>query len=118
MPGRTTHVVAGVSAGIMVYGVVKYIKQEEWTLRGAICSATLGALGGMLPDMLEPATNPNHRQFFHSLLFGAVLFFGRDKLYEILGLNVQQKALCNSLLAGYSSHLVLDGITPKSLPLA
>src|ERR1051325_7138183 len=28
--------------------------------------AVVGAALGLLPDLLEPATSPNHRRFFHS----------------------------------------------------
>lgn len=31
---------------------------------------------GTLPDILEPATSPNHRQFFHSLVFAGILAYG------------------------------------------
>ncbi len=117
MSGRAMHIVAGVSAGVAIYGIIKSVRKEEWTFEGAAGSGLLGALGGMLPDILEPATNPCHRQFFHSLLFGAVLLFGKEMVFEALKLSDEQKVLFNSLLGGYSSHLVLDALTPKSLPI-
>jgi membrane-bound metal-dependent hydrolase YbcI (DUF457 family) len=37
----------------------------------AICSLA-GAAVAVLPDVLEPATSPDHRDFFHSVTFAAV----------------------------------------------
>ena len=96
---------------------MKDVKKEKWVFEEALASVVLGILGGMLPDILEPATHPNHRQFFHGLLLIAVVFYGREKLYQLLELTPQQRGLFDSLLAGYSSHLYLDGLTPKGLPL-
>lgn len=33
----------------------------------------ISALASRLPDILEPATNPNHRGFFHSVVFFVAL---------------------------------------------
>ena len=45
-------------------------------------SSELAAVLGSVPDLLEPATHPNHRQFFHSVLFGLTVAGGLLKLYE------------------------------------
>ena len=73
-----------------------------------------------LPDLLEPATNPHHRQFFHSVSFLVMLGYGLKKAYDWKpedngGQLLRFLILCAG--AGYISHLVLDGLTPKSLPL-
>ena len=48
-------------------------------------NAAAGCIGGYcfatLPDVVEPATSPHHRQFFHSLLFAGILGYGLYKLY-------------------------------------
>jgi membrane-bound metal-dependent hydrolase YbcI (DUF457 family) len=79
-----------------------------------------GKGGGRLPDLLEPATSPNHRQFFHSFttlsLTGAALYKTykwepEDEFGEILRL------IAIAGLGAYISHLVLDSSTPKGLPI-
>ena len=37
---------------------------------------------GTLPDLLEPALHPNHRQFFHGVLFAAGVSIALYKLYQ------------------------------------
>lgn len=73
-----------------------------------------------LPDKLEPATNPHHRQFFHSwLAAGGVAYLFRclhrwdpvepyKRIIRLIG-----KAAC----VAYLAHLALDSLTPRSLPL-
>lgn len=73
-----------------------------------------------LPDLLEPATSPSHRQFFHSIAFASFLALGlhrlhqwepeepADKLWKMLGMVA---------IWGYLIHLALDATTAKSLPL-
>lgn len=38
-----------------------------------IGGSVLAAICTNLPDILEPATNPHHRQFFHSFAFAVVI---------------------------------------------
>lgn len=80
----------------------------------------VSAVFSKLPDWLEPATNPHHRQFFHSIYFMAGLCCGLKKTYDWKpedngGQILRFLALCAG--AGYIRHLVLDGLTPRSLPL-
>lgn len=85
-----------------------------------LMAGALGAYLGKLPDWLEPATHPNHRQFFHSVAILAGCTYGIKKLYE-WNPETREKIWLRRLLlvggAAYLSHLVLDGMTPKSLPL-
>ena len=73
-----------------------------------------------LPDLIEPAIHSHHRQFFHSIAFLAMMGCGLKKVYDWqpgdqAGHVLRFLALCAG--AGYISHLVLDGVTPRSLPL-
>lgn len=73
-----------------------------------------------LPDVLEPATHPNHRQFFHSLVFMVGLAHGMHRLYRWEAEEDWERLLRASLLVGgaaYLGHLMLDAMSPKSLPL-
>ena len=74
----------------------------------------LGKIGGILPDVLEPAKNPHHRKFFHShtmrtALVGTILA-NQGNMKRV------SKSLVNAFGASYSSHLALDSKTPKGLP--
>lgn len=75
-----------------------------------------GAFAGVLPDLLEPATNPIHRKVFHSIAFGAGISYGAfgspsEKL------NPEGKTFIRAITCCYLSHLLLDGKTPKGLPI-
>ena len=83
-------------------------------------SALLGVALTNMPDLLEPATHPGHRQFFHSVTFAAMLGMGMKKLYDWKPEEDAHKAIRHILLVGggaYLIHLALDACTPKSLPL-
>ena len=85
-----------------------------------IVGGGLAALFASLPDLLEPATSPNHRQFFHSVAFAGMVCHGLYKVYEWHPEEPFERFLRDiALIAGaaYLVHLVLDGFTPKSLPL-
>jgi inner membrane protein len=90
--------------------------------------ATIGPLAGglaagiltKLPDLLEPATSPNHRQFFHSLACGGLLVAGFLKLCDWEPKDATQdflKTLGKLAIVGYLIHLTLDATTAKSLPI-
>lgn len=85
-----------------------------------LASAAAAAGLGSLPDLLEPAIHPNHRQFFHSLVVAGLIGYGTYKVYkwqpEDPGYQLLRWAL---LIAGgaYLTHLMMDGFTAKSLPL-
>jgi hypothetical protein len=49
------------------YLLYKYLKAEPPSLVGTTMSLLGGAFAGLLPDLLEPATNPNHRSQQFSL---------------------------------------------------
>lgn len=79
-----------------------------------------GALFGTLPDILEPAFHPNHRQFFHSFAALGLVSTGLYKLYKWEPDDDFGKAVRGvSMLAcgAYIVHLVMDAGTRKSLPL-
>jgi inner membrane protein len=86
----------------------------------AMAGGTAGYALGLLPDLLEPATSPNHRQFFHSILFGAAIVGVGHKLYQWQPESDGDKILRwlgLAASAAYLVHLALDATTKKSLPL-
>lgn len=106
-----------------------------------------GWLGGILPDVLEPGTSSYHRNFAHSFaLAGGSLRYARmaerqawcrsqaalcDSQARALQVGSRERSqwelaawswriLAGALVgfgAGYLSHLVLDGGTPRGIPL-
>lgn len=73
MPNRRVHVGVGLAAGVGV-GVVTAISLPKQQQVLQVVAAGIGAIiGSAAPDVLEPATSPNHRACFHSLAAGAAL---------------------------------------------
>jgi inner membrane protein len=110
-----------ITAGAGIFLVMAH--QEEmagektaWPLAGGVAGSILTCL----PDRIEPAIHPNHRQFFHSLVLAVGLgyCFLRIKDWEPQsreGTIVRKVALIG--IAAYLVHLALDATTAKSLPV-
>ena len=116
MANGADHIAAGALTGMAMacYGLNK---DENANLLLAIGVSTFFS---KMPDWIEPATNPHHRQFFHSISFLVMLGYGLKKVYDWKpedsgGQLLRFLTLCAG--AGYISHLLLDGLTPRSLPL-
>lgn len=76
-----------------------------------------GAAIAALPDILEPATNPNHRALFHSLACGGAVAYGAFGKHTNK-LSPNSKHALHVAALSYLSHLLLDSGTPKGLPIA
>ena len=117
MANRNTHMLVG---GVLILGLyiahTKLMQKEELSLKGVIGSFTTGAVIGLAPDLLEPAEHPNHRQFFHSIGFSALLLWARTGVHGSPTLNVEFKRYFDWMISAYASHLICDGQTPKGLP--
>jgi membrane-bound metal-dependent hydrolase YbcI (DUF457 family) len=92
--------------------------KDHWSKHPVIAACIAGGCG-TLPDLLEPATNPNHRQFFHSVVFMGAIAVLMHKLYE-WDPDTEGKKIARRLLliacGAYLVHLAMDSTTPKSLP--
>tara|TARA_R110002072_G_scaffold5527_1_gene35278 strand:+ start:2677 stop:3048 length:372 start_codon:yes stop_codon:yes gene_type:complete len=113
------HIAAGAIAGIGSY-ILGEAESDQHSSGEMISAGVIGALFGEVPDLIEPATNPHHRQFFHSAFVFGGLLYGAKSLYEWKPSNESQRilrALGLAALAGYASHLLLDSRTPMSLPI-
>ena len=119
MANGGTHMMVGGGLVLALYVIdQKLIKKEDLSFEGIVGSFVLGVVGGAMADWLEPAFhNPNHRQFFHSLIPALVVLWGKDKLYEFLKLDEQGKKKLDWFLGAYGTHLALDFVTPKGLPI-
>lgn len=67
MPNFKTHLASGVGSAVVVAAVTIDSVPQDMRLFYCLGLAIGGAIGGTLPDQLEPALHPHHRQFFHSL---------------------------------------------------
>jgi hypothetical protein len=145
MPNRNIHVPVGVLAGVAAgLAVHKSWEGPYWPeLIGALIG---GALGGRLPDIIDPPDSPRHRGLGHSvaagtagggLLSGSMLALKKTIVtldchanrYRLNGYTLPSElaskllwyrllyGFCFGLSAGWLSHLVLDGCTPDGLRL-
>lgn len=118
MANGKTHIIAGCMAGIAVACLDQGEKSE--VAHHPAIAAGVGAVFGKLPDLLEPATNPHHRQFCHSVVVLGAIGYGFKKAYQWQPRDPLEKMIRGLLLiaaGGYTSHLLFDAITPRSLPL-
>lgn len=95
----------------------KQKKGQPMTFGDIIKSLVLGGLAGMAPDIIEPATSPNHRGFFHSVGMLKILAYAQDRTCQAQNLTEAQKQLASTLIDAYTSHLLSDSTTQKGLPL-
>lgn len=73
MPNRKTHDTAGALSGAG-YGAYRARNQEPAKLAFAAIGGALGGLAGSkVPDILEPANSPNHRDTCHSVLVSGLI---------------------------------------------
>jgi len=91
---------------------INYLKVFLDLVKGA----GIGAFFGILPDILEPATNPHHRGFFHSAAFIGVLIYGYYQ-FSKSDFNPEFKKYLRLAIIGYLGHLGLDSTTPYGLPI-
>jgi hypothetical protein len=109
----------GAALGLGAVAALNWRDGNHWMTHPVIASA-MGWACGTLPDVLEPATGPNHRQFRHSALFAGILIYGVKRLLDWKPQTDAEKVLSYALLlvgGAYGIHLFMDAMTSKSLPL-
>lgn len=147
MDGKT-HRIVGAVAGVGTTIACRHFERRDLRLFEVVGAGFGGVLGGMLPDVLEPATSSYHRQFAHSaaatggLICAAAKTLGNvrnrldakaDELYaraqasdnwlERILLYLGSFLLdgltgfLTGLAGGYVSHVALDSMTPRGIPL-
>ena len=99
--------------------VLDWKEGDHW-VKHPLVAAGMAASCGTLPDVLEPALHPNHRQFFHSVLFAVGLGVTLYNVHQWepdtdTGRLVRGLTLIGG--AAYLLHLAMDACTRKSLPL-
>jgi membrane-bound metal-dependent hydrolase YbcI (DUF457 family) len=146
MPNCRTHTTVGAVSGATLAAFhARHLTPADQMVE-AVGGMIAGAWAGQLPDLLEPATSPCHRDVAHSCAaLTAVAGFEfepwrntcrarADEYHHRLGepgLTDSQRFLLTlyetawrliagalaGFQAGYASHLLLDGCTPSGLPV-
>lgn len=129
MPGARTHFKIGcfVGAGYAFFRTLARQNEEiECGRRTAVdlgevvgmacVGALTGGLAAGVPDILEPATSPNHRDLFHSAATLVACLKGAGHAQES-ELEIVYQDLVTCSLLGVASHIVADSQTPKGIKL-
>lgn len=106
-------------SAIALLSVAEDHKNGKQTAR-PILDGTIGALLKGLPDKLEPAIHPNHRQFYHSVVFALGVGYLTYRVYKWEPKDDWQRVgRWLALVAGgaYLTHLAIDACSSKSLPV-
>lgn len=111
------HAVAGgiLAAFDAVYDAIS--NNKPINILEVLSSALIGAGSAILPDILEPASSPNHRSLFHSVAFSSLPITYLKQSQNPSEIRDPYRKIKRSFAIGYLSHLVLDGTTTKGLPL-
>ncbi len=118
MPNKSTHqflAALGVGGTLLLTG-----EDNEETAPRAVGGAALAGLLTNLPDKLEPALNPHHRQFFHSYAIAGGIGLTGHSLIKWKPKDDLERVLRSILLVGcgaYLIHLATDSLTSRSLPI-
>ena len=137
MPSRGTHMIVGAAAGLgatVCFPVPYENIDSAWYRLGALVG---GVCGAITPDIIDPPRSPGHRGIGHSVTANTVglsglSFFLQDAESYFSDLIQEAQAdqrhflaallqfiagLLWGFVAGQVSHLALDILTPKGLPM-
>jgi len=107
-----------IGAGVGAVGWLLYCKLVDRPVQvgEVLLAAGVGMIGGLLPDLLEPAIHPNHRRFFHSYGATALLAHANRHVSQQTQMPADTRAAIHLVSLGFFSHLAADAHTPKGLP--
>lgn len=117
MASGRTHALTGAAIGISACWLYSWLRGEDMTLARVALGACGGAFVGCLPDILEPADNPNHRSTFHSTFVAGLVGYASHTIISSSTHTHEEKLIAAVAGSAYLSHLALDSQTPKGLPL-
>ncbi|MHA1278521.1 MAG: metal-dependent hydrolase [Candidatus Helarchaeota archaeon] len=117
MSKSLAHIIMGSLIATGCYLGYNYFTKKKPSLEGVLGSAALGSFVALFPDIIEPATNPNHRGFFHSVTLGLLLILLTSLTLTSEEIEENIKLLFGVTGSSYLSHLLLDCGTKKGLPL-
>ncbi len=133
MPNALFHYKSGIIVGL---GTTIILSKESHKDKIFLTKIAVGAgasiLTARLPDFLEPAINPNHRAFFHSYAFAAIIGIGVVKLWimfkKLSRVPIEKRDtphyfkilfIMALIVCGIAIlvHLIFDAFTSKGLPM-
>jgi len=117
MASAKEHLLVGLIAGAAAEVFRSLALREPLSWSDVFWCGVGGVVGGLGPDVLEPATNPNHRNVAHSLVAGGVVTSAWRPLNDASTAPSWARAFGRGVVVGYISHLALDFTTPDGLPL-
>lgn len=121
IPNFKQHALIGAGAGAGVY-LLSYLKKKredsemQFDLGKFLIHTAFGCIAASVPDLLEPATSPNHRNVFHSIAAVSLIIWLVYKV-ENSQIDPELNSMLSSAGLGYVSHLLADSTTPKGLPI-
>ena len=118
MASGKQHVLIGAGIGVAAWLLYCKFADRPINLLETALAAGVGAIGGLVPDLLEPALHPNHRRFFHSYAAGGLLAIANHHVLQNRAIDPGLRAAVHLGSLGFASHLWADAGTPKGLPLA
>jgi inner membrane protein len=110
--------IGGATAALAVYAVKARFPDAR--VPDPLFAGVVGAFAAGLPDLLEPAITPRHRQFCHSVAFAVALAAAIKAVYEWEPNSDGHRLFRDIALSvglGYLSHLGADATTAAGLPL-
>ena len=110
----------GAAAGLAFATAIEEYARTNRVSGRCLAAAGCGVAFASLPDLIEPATSPNHRKFFHSVTFAVAVAGTMYQLYQWDAQTDGERLLRGLLLlagGAYLIHLAMDATTRKSLPL-
>lgn len=113
----TSHALAGAAAGALAYLIWAHSRNQTFDLGQLFLCGGVGTAAGVAADVLEPAIHSHHRAFFHSLAFGGAGALTVARVCRDPNTCHSTALLALAASLGYGSHLLLDAMTPRGLPL-
>lgn len=118
MASGKQHMVIGAAVGAAAWLLFCKLSNRPVNLAETAIAAGIGAIGGVVPDLFEPALHPNHRAFFHSYSAAGLLAVANHHLSRNNQIDPALRAAIHLGSLGFASHLWADAGTPKGLPFA
>lgn len=118
LPNAGTHAIAGSATAVAAWIADRRNAESAIRVQDLIVVALVGYVGGLVADLIEPATSPNHRGFAHSIVVAVGLIATMIWLAgRSAGSADGHTPLLKCFVSAYLSHLFMDARTPKGLPI-
>ena len=116
MRTKEEHIILGEVTALITSLIWSYFKKEKiegWDWLAIFAGAYIGSI---LPDKIDPPTNPNHRALGHSLVGNTSLSYLLIKKSNNININSTLKWFMRSFVIAQLSHILSDSTSPKGIP--